>query len=561
MQLTCPSNLWLLAVAATPNCCQAGCCNPGPGCNQSAPSCQQGCSSNAASCGLPATTSCLGCPPGTFGSISPSGWNCTACSNQQTCVGLLDSPLVDFTNIPAAAAAACPLLATLAATPQPGTTSEVVLQGYTWLLGIPTVDGVVLGALVFAAAVAGLLAYSMLLAHAPGALAIRELLKKFDINNEPLAVAMDASGAVYVKCYATKVAMVPTAGGRVVLVDGRTFVPLTTEGAEDKVKRPQGGACALLSLTALATLILVLVLQREAGNTLSVLAANFLRASDAAFALTLPFYKSPSWGAGVQVRVMAAGNAGACGKLSSWAALGFKGGAPGTAAALQNSTWSYSVVANCGGTGVAQHVFRCSNCVFTSSSALQMTFDWSCQALYVEAGSLDAGGVVYTDVISPQLTSGSQGLALSGVQTYDGLYLNIQNDTFGSSSARGYALAPGSNANPSNSLVKTFTASSGLTLYSPSASLPAAFLAANNPLSAGMYDPASIPSVTLTMNLPLNTLFTVNTLSQKVSSTALLSSIIGLTGIVGLFGCVRVPHGRGRARASLCTQIFLPVLF
>ena len=298
-------------------------------------------------------------------------------------------------------------------------------------------------------------------------------------------------------------------------------------------------------------MILILVLQRATSNTLSVLAANFLRTSDAAFALTLPFYTSPSWGAGVMVRVMAAGNPGACDVLSSWSAQGFARGVAG-GSGPPPSAWTYSVVPNCGDTGVAQHVFQCTSCSFTSSSALTMNFDWSCQALYVEAGALDASGSVSTDAISPALTMGSAGFLLSSVATYDGLYLNLVNDTYQSKSARGYALAPGSNPTLANTQLKTTTPFAGISYYYPNATLPAAALAAcdGNTLCAATYDPSIVPNITLVLNLPLNTLYTINTLSEKTSVTALLSSIIGLTGIVGLFGQALRSYDRVHEKAG-----------
>ena len=534
----CPASTLLFTQAKGPVCCKPGCVpnNLGP------TGCALGCST-AANCGFDLTSTCLGCPPGTYGTITSAGWNCSACPPGRACVGLMDAPVFNFSaGPPTAALLDCPLLAALPATPMVGASVSYALEGYTWLLQIPSVDGVIMGAILFACIVVALFTYSILLDQAPGARLIAEALKKFDLNNEPLAVAMDANGGLYVKCYNTKVPVAVSASGGVALATGTSFVPSHTDGADDKVKRPQGGACALLSIVALLTLVLVLVLQREANNMLSVLAANFLRPSDAAFALTLPFYTSPSWGAGVQVRVMAAGNAGACGALASWEARGFKGGAP--------SEWSHRAVPDCGGTGVAQHVFQCASCVFTSTSALVMTFDWSCQAFYVEAGSLDATGQVYSDVMSAELTRGAQNAAISTLETFDGLYLSMVNDTASPAmSVRGYALAAGKNpSSHAPTIVTTTKTSSGISYYFPNASVPT--IEGCNGTCAGMWDPALFPNVTLIMNLELNTLFTINTLSEMVSDTALLSSIIGLTGIVGLFGQALKYYDKAREKGN-----------
>lgn len=491
---------------ATAACCAPGCCNGNP------PACslQNRCAADcitAAHCGLAATTTCLGCPPNTYGSVSAAGWNCTACAANELCPGLLAAPIFDFAAAgpPAAAAAACPLLATLPATPRAGAVQSRAAAGYVWLVGIPTVDGVILAGLVLAAAIVALFVYSA----TTGAGAISDALKKFDLNNEPLAVAMDASGVLYVKCYATKVPLKVRPNGSIMLATGDSFIHPAVEGAEDKVKRPQGGAVALLSLVLVLTLALVIVLQRDADNTLSVLAANFLRPSDAAFAQTLPFYASPSWGAGVQVRLTAAGANGACSTLVGWQAR--KTTVTGTSNVT--SAWSYSAVPDCGGTGVAQHVFRCESCAFTASSALVVGLDWACQALYVEAGAIDAGGVVSTDLVDSNSTRAKKFEMLLSSVVEEKLYLNLVNDTYGSTSVRGYALAAGASSPAKYSpAVLTTDSSAGLAYYFPAlAERNATVLAAcpQGRICAGKWDPSVAPNITLTLNVPLETLFTV----------------------------------------------------
>lgn len=431
----------------------------------------------------------------------------------------------------------------------PGTMSDRVEDGYRWLLGIPSVDGVILAAILIGCLVVAFYAYTVYNEHGPGAQSISSVIKKFDFNAQPLAVAMDASGAMYVKCYAAKLPVAVTGGG-IALAGGTSFMHPHSDGADDKVKRPMGGVVAILSLITFFTMILVLVLQRAASNTVSVLAANFLRPSDSAFALKLPFYTSPSWGAGVAVRVMVAGNAGACGGLASYSAQGFARGGAGGA---PPSAWDYRVVPDCGGTGVAQHVFQCSRCAFSSSSSLTMNLDWSCQALYIEAGALDAGGAVSTDLISPEITRGTSTVLLSTVQTYDGLYLNLINDTFGSKSKRGYALAAG--VNPSlgtpQTTVAVTKATAGVSYYFKNATNP---LTVNDTCSgtlcAGIWHPILVPNVTLTMNLNLNTLYTVETLSEKTTVTALIANIIGLTSIVGLFAQALRAYDKAHEKAD-----------
>jgi hypothetical protein len=80
---------------------------------------------------------------------------------------------------------------------------------------------------------------------------------------------------------------------------------------------------------------------------------------------------------GLQVRLLASGEAGACAAPLAWGAAG--GGAGG---------WSLASTPNCGGSGVAAHVFSCPRCALSEASALTATFHFSCQSLLLEALAL-----------------------------------------------------------------------------------------------------------------------------------------------------------------------------
>ena len=110
-------------------------------------------------------------------------------------------------------------------------------------MGIPSIDGVILTVIIIGCLVCALYCYSVLYEHGPGAQAISNVIKKFDLNAEPLAVAMDETGALYVKCYAKMLPVATVAGGGVALASGTSFT--NSVGADDSVKRPQGGVCAM----------------------------------------------------------------------------------------------------------------------------------------------------------------------------------------------------------------------------------------------------------------------------------------------------------------------------
>ena len=112
-------------------------------------------------------------------------------------------------------------------------------------MGIPSVDGVIMTVIVMGCLVCVLYGYTVLYAHGPGAQTISNAIKKFDLNAEPLAVAMDASGAVYVKSYSATLPVATVAGGGVALATGTSFINAHVDGADDSVKRPQGGVCAM----------------------------------------------------------------------------------------------------------------------------------------------------------------------------------------------------------------------------------------------------------------------------------------------------------------------------
>ena len=313
-------------------------------------------------------------------------------------------------------------------------------------------------------------------------------------------------------------------------VDSFSFVSFVPNGGlVRRNKRAKGGVFTLLAAVTFLTLMLTLILQRAANNTLTVVASNFLRFQDQVFANTLPFYASPTWGSGVQVRVWAAGPR--CGELSAWrsqpnsfppsiAPAGTSGG----------GAWTYSVTRDCGGSNVSQHVFKCADCRFASTSALTLGFDFTCQALLVEVGALDGEGVLYTDSSTPSAgiteVEGVAGMMSSAIVS-EVLLTSIYNDTFRGGSRRGYALSPG--AFPQVRFVSVPITTDVRVKHKYLNGTTTAF---------GTYTPdgnTCCRNVSLTVALAANMFYTMRTDSERVTATQMLSSIIGLAGVLAFF--------------------------
>ena len=228
--------------------------------------------------------------------------------------------------------------------------------GYAWLTGAPSVDSVVMVGILTGCCVVALYAIAVALGEARGAFLLR------------VFAGLDNFSRVgYVE-------------------DGQPIV---------RKKRARGGAFTLLAVTALLTMILVLIFTRASNNVVSIRAVNFMRPDDEISAKALPYFSAPPFGAGVQVRVMAAGNPGACSELLRW-----ESDKPKKASAPGGAGWVSTTTPNCGGTGVSQFNFTCAACDFEFLSYLRLKLDYSCQALFVEAGAMDAEGVLHRIPIS-----------------------------------------------------------------------------------------------------------------------------------------------------------------
>lgn len=262
-------------------------------------------------------------------------------------------------------------------------------------------------------------------------------------------------------------------------------------------QRRVGGAFTLLGGISFVSLALVNILQRAADNVSTQESVVALTDSRYALARALPVFSASPWGSGIQVRITASGDGTECARPVSWAPA--------------NAGWQMTSTAACAGTS-SQLVFSCSDCVsLESSMVLDVAMHYSCQSLLVEVGAIDGLGAVTAFSLPASKTVASAGALLSSITWTLPTLLSIVNSTVAqSSSARGYTITSGPHVITQQAL----------------AAAP----------GGGLAITPNTASIALKIAFPLNSFYSITTLTEKQSVAALLSSLIGLAGIFGLFG-------------------------
>jgi hypothetical protein len=295
-------------------------------------------------------------------------------------------------------------------------------------------------------------------------------------------------------------------------------------------RRRIGGACSLLGAITFLTLALVNILQREADNVNVQESVVALTDARAASLQNLPVFSAAPWGAGIQVRITASGDGAECARPVAWAS--------------SSGGWRLAATASCGGSGVSQLVFSCADCVTLESTlTLDVKLHYSCQSLLIEAAGMDGMGAVTSFALPPAQTAAAGGALLSSIQWSLPTLLSAVNSSVALlSSKRGYTLTYGAFVVTPQTLPN---ASGGGVAIIPNAA-----------------------AVSVKIAFPLSTFFSAILLSEKQSTAALLSSLVGLAGVFSLFGsllaasdssaaalrknavCGRVIPGRRRAFVS-----------
>lgn len=425
----------------------------------------------------PALSRCAGCPAGTAG-VYPT---CTACAADELCLGPTSVPLIDFAAASSLAAVCPPLTGPAALAALSASSASTVRSGFSWLTNVLTVDGALLAGIVCVALLLSALAAAMLLRTCCG-------------SGTGCCARMGAA-----------------LNGALKSADLFNMAPAEVDGESPRrASTAVGGFFTLLGVTTLATVASALVLQRAASNIATARSIDVLSADARAELAALPFAAAPPWGVGLQVRITASGEPGKCTAPIDWDAKFLDAGewvldAPRGACGAEAAT-------------SAQLVFRCAACALSPASTLDIELHYSCQALLIEAGALDANATVSALALPPSETRGAPGALLSSV-TWTLLTLASTLTVLPPvprTSARGYA----------------FAGSSHVTTMAPLATAPAALGGATlvAPLKA---------AIRVRVQLELQPFFLNVVLSERIPITALLSTLVGLSGIFGFFGTLR----------------------
>ena len=271
-----------------------------------------------------------------------------------------------------------------------------------------------------------------------------------------------------------------------------------------------GGTCTILGALAVAVLAAVLAVRRDADNvlvqqSLAVLDAGALQLAASAV------WASSAGVSGFQLRVTTHGEPGACSSPLAWSTTG-----------LQSGGWQLAATADCGD-GRSLLTFSCPGCVFTGSSALDLSLSYSCQALVVEAAAADASGAIKVVSMPLSDTTATSTSILTSATWELAPLLSIQRDAINNNFVRGYQLVS--------------VASSSTFITTPTAVKPAE------------------ASVSLHVSLPIQPFYSSTFITEKTSVIQLLSSIVGLTGIFSAFGLAfQVVYAATQVRYQCCRR-------
>ena len=286
-----------------------------------------------------------------------------------------------------------------------------------------------------------------------------------------------------------------------------------------------GGLCSLLSLLTLLSFALILLVRFTTANTQVVSTLNTAIPALSPFTPAVPFAAPAVGAAGAGAGAGGGRQAAAAAspplprdvvlqlRVFAQAELGCAAPTELTPAGLQAGAWEAASLPDCGD-GRSLLVLSCTSCVLSAVASLTLTLPYTCQALHIEALAVDATGEVSVMVFPSHLAGaaaaqgggggGSEGELLGALQwTLDPMQALVV-DTISATRTRGLRL---------------LGATAASTRGAPAGGLL-------QPLSA---------AVVLTFALPLQSSFSVSTISAINTLPELVSSLIGLVGIVGAF--------------------------
>lgn len=269
-----------------------------------------------------------------------------------------------------------------------------------------------------------------------------------------------------------------------------------------KVRTILGGACSVLAVITFLAVCAVLVTQRAFNNVLTAVSLDGLG--------PVEFNSLASAAArtnrdtnlnGLNVIITAAGGTDyACAAPTSWSFTGLYSGA-------------FTLQSTACGPALAQHVFSCQGCIPQAGASLSLQLDWSCQAMMLQVFSVSASGEAslrnatasaFNMTTLPSTASADDVSLLTTISWTLQSLLGLQADAINDTRARGLRL------------LQSLVSSSGIAV-SPSAFVPAQ------------------AAVNIAIDLSPLPLFSLTTLSEKITPAALLASMGGMLFVVSLF--------------------------
>ena len=288
-----------------------------------------------------------------------------------------------------------------------------------------------------------------------------------------------------------------------------------TEEERHPLKRSTaaGGVFTLLGLTGIATYAAYMVLQWQDSNTLVQRSLDAVDNGVWGLARGLSWAAAPLPGApsatGLLLRITLDGEPGNCS-----APL-----APPSSNGMLRGDWVLvGAMPDCGGSGVSQLTYACTDCDIGPGAALSFFFHYSCQSLLLEAAAVPAypaGSVSLVVAEAAATAAAPTGGGLLSDLTWEVPPLLTQcldNVTAGGAATkRGYAFMLASVTSQRPPVPADVTG--GLLLLRPNAA-----------------------SLNLTIALPLSPTYVITSLTPLVPWTQLLANIVGLSGVLTVVG-------------------------
>ena len=317
------------------------------------------------------------------------------------------------------------------------------------------------------------------------------------------------------------------------------------------VKSAQGGAYSMLALCVLFCLacyyifLAVSVTNATSTSTFQIFNPNVLTALLASTPAEGPAWLgapaaadgSPGF-TGLQVRLLAMGDAGACGGPVSWAPRGALAAGQWTTAAQPLPLPGRLSAAGCPAStaNFALTTFSCASCAYSGSTGVSFVMNYSCQSLVIEVvaagvadqGSLDftkRGATVYRAQAELASTQASNGSLLAGVSFTVNTILAVLSDKRRASGLGGAMLG----VDDLSGWGYMVTSSSSTPSFASASEAQAGVVEDFLPLAAG---------VAVTVDLPIFMLYSKTDVSVATSAMALVSQLTSLLGLLGVFGFV-----------------------